>query len=272
MKKKKTALATKPGGIPEHVLDAVVAAPLREEATETTPHQPLTVKPNYWRQLDMFKGVDFNLLVHIFGVGATGSYIAETVAKMGVQGIVVYDHDDVDDHNIPNQLYGTTDFKQLKVDALKTKLKELTGVELFTVPKKIAGIKNLSGIVFLCVDSMASRKKIWESSIKQNPDVKLMIETRMGAEVGKIFIIDPSNPEHIKQWEATLFEDKPEDAPVCTNTAINSTIKTMVGYAAHSLVCYMQKQPYPNELMLCMRPPTLYTKSWVPQEKKSEQA
>jgi len=245
------------------VTDAAKPAPTQADGKLT--------KPNFWRQLDIFTADTFNIPVHIIGVGATGSYIAETCAKMGIQTIVVYDFDTVDDHNIPNQYFGLSDFNKPKVEALAVKLEEATGIKLTTFNRKVNRIGGISGVVFLCVDSMDARKKLWDSCLKYNPEVELVVETRMGAEFGKIFCVNPNNPDHIEAWEATLFEDKESDEPVCTNRAINTTVKTLSGIAVHSIVCHRKKEAFPNETFLSMRPPLMYTKTWgVKEEKKPE--
>lgn len=50
-----------------------------------------------------------NYRIDIIGAGATGSYVAFQLAKMGIQGMHIWDADVVKSHNLPNQLYGLAD-------------------------------------------------------------------------------------------------------------------------------------------------------------------
>ena len=72
--------------------------------------------------------------VTVIGAGAVGSFTTFTLAKMGIGKITVYDHDTVELHNIPNQLFSrrrTCD--QTKVDALaEIVIWEFHGVEIET--------------------------------------------------------------------------------------------------------------------------------------------
>ena len=45
------------------------------------------------------------------------------LARMGCPVLNIYDFDDVEPHNIPNQYYDNGDLGKLKVDALEEKLK-----------------------------------------------------------------------------------------------------------------------------------------------------
>ena len=43
---------------------------------------------------------DKNIDVNIIGVGAVGSYIALQLAKLGIEKLIIWDFDVVDEHNI----------------------------------------------------------------------------------------------------------------------------------------------------------------------------
>ena len=45
--------------------------------------------------------------------------------------------------------------------------------------------------MYICTDTMSSRKEIWDNVIKHNVKIPLMIESRLGAEIGKIYTINP---------------------------------------------------------------------------------
>ena len=77
-----------------------------------------TEEVDYWRQLDIFSPKNFTTSITIIGAGATGSYIAWLLAKMGCRDITVYDADKIENHNLPNQIYGIKDIGKKKVLAI----------------------------------------------------------------------------------------------------------------------------------------------------------
>ena len=75
------------------------------------------------RHISVFNPTAVKHDIHIIGVGATGSFVAMMLARMGVPVINIYDFDDVEIHNIPNQYYDTGDLGKLKAEALADKLR-----------------------------------------------------------------------------------------------------------------------------------------------------
>ena len=43
--------------------------------------------------------------IHIIGCGAVGSTIAENLARLGIKELNLWDFDDVEEHNIANQMF-----------------------------------------------------------------------------------------------------------------------------------------------------------------------
>ena len=102
---------------------------------------------------------DKNIDVNIIGVGAVGSYIALQLAKLGIEKLIIWDFDVVDEHNITNQVYDYEDLNLPKVDALEKHLKR-SNPEIKVIKKgKYSAGMPISGIVFLEVDSMKVRQE-----------------------------------------------------------------------------------------------------------------
>ena len=261
--------------------------------SEGTNSSTISVAQNFWRQLDVFSPNKFKEEVHIIGAGALGGWIAEILAKMGVEKMNVYDYDRVEDHNLPNQIYGCRDVGKLKLDALKERLardcrctviphicavgdpnsdegreflEKNPDVEMIT-PK-------LSGIVFLCPDKMWVRKFVWDNCIKFQMDVKLMVEGRMGAENGAIHTVNPLRPTEINGFEKTLYSDSQAEQSACTNRAIATTVIAMAALASHKLVKWQAGEPLKGIVkltekeehscydMFCVRPLVMTTANW----------
>lgn len=230
--------------------------------------------PDYWRQLDVFNPTNFKTPVHIIGVGATGSWIALVLAKMGVQNITAWDFDCVEVHNLPNQIYGLEEVGLLKVEALKKILYRDCGVEITAKAERVDGSQKLSGIVYICVDTMSARREIWEKSLKLNIGISLVVETRLGAELGLIYTIRPLNPRDIKGYENTLYSDEEAEESPCTYRAISTVVSSIAGLASNKVVESTKEEKISSKInlkngdthesigMICFRPVIVTAAAW----------
>jgi hypothetical protein len=220
-----------------------------------TEPQTTPVVVDYWRQLDLFSPDNFgDKEVHIVGVGATGSYVAYQLAKMGVKNIHVWDYDDVEPHNLPNQIYRLKDVGRSKVNALAEIIEEATGIKITPHNAAVVGGTQLKGIIFLLVDGMDIRKDIWQGSLKFKLPVELMIETRMAIDNGRVYTIKPSRPADIKMWESTLYSDDEAEESACTNRSIAPTVSFIASLAVWKLIKFANGEEYERELILSARP------------------
>lgn len=193
---------------------------------------------NTIRHLDVFSpDTHNNISIDVIGAGATGSKIALSLAKLGLEKIRVWDFDHIESHNVPNQVYGNNNIGDLKTTALKQFIKEQTGTTIEALAEKYEGQKPLYDVVFLLVDSMSERKKIFESSLKFKMKTSILIETRMGKDSGRIYIFNPNFPTHIKKWEETLCEDSDAEVSSCgTSISVGPTADMINGIAVWQLM------------------------------------
>jgi len=213
------------------------------------------VEPDYWRQLDLFSPEKFgDKPVHVIGVGATGSWTAYLLAKMGVTNLHLWDFDHVEAHNLPNQLFRLQDVGKPKVEALARIIKETTGIKPTVHNVAVTGDTKLTGVVFLLVDKMDVRQSIWKGAIKFKLAVDFMVETRMAIDNGRVYAIKPSNPGDIKLWEGTLYSSKEAEPSVCTNISICPTVAMIASFAAWKLIKWSRGEEYQRELIICARP------------------
>jgi hypothetical protein len=171
--------------------------------------------------------------IHIIGAGATGSKVVMELAKLGLKEIHVWDYDKVESHNIPNQIFGLQHIGMKKVDALKEVVNQFTGVSIHTHDAKVTGEnEDLSGVIFLLTDTMASRKEIWDNAIRYKMNVQVMIETRMGVDNGRIYTIKPTDPKQVRFWESTLVADDVAEVSACgASVSVGPTASILSGYA-----------------------------------------
>jgi len=183
---------------------------------------------DYWRQLDLVSPSDLDFDVHLIGVGGLGSPIAMALAKMGCPRLTLFDHDTVEPHNLPNQLYRMADISLPKVQALAHILREYVDAEITPINELVTQ-RTFSGIVISAVDSMAARRTIWQNCVRYKAGVKLYIDARMGGEVGRILTVSPTNPIDVTAYEGTLFSDEEGSQELCTAQA---TIYSTFGVAS----------------------------------------
>lgn len=175
--------------------------------------------------------------VDIIGAGATGSRIALSLAKLGITNICLWDADIVEEHNLANQVYVQSDIGKLKVEALHDLILQSTGVSVTMNKQMVEQPEQFGDVVFLLVDSMAARKQIWKQSLKLRINVKLMIETRMGPESGRVYAINPISPKDIKGWEGTLYSDEESTDSMCgASISVGPTAEVITGVAVWQFI------------------------------------
>ena len=100
--------------------------------------------------------------VHVIGLGAIGSNVAEQLARLGCEKIHIYDFDTVSSHNIANQNFCHADINQPKVTAVANQIKAINPqADVTEHPEGWQGAR-LQGHIFMCVDSMDVRRAIVE--------------------------------------------------------------------------------------------------------------
>lgn len=174
------------------------------------------------RHIEVFSPDAVKHPIHIIGVGATGSFVAMELARMGCPVLNIYDFDDVEIHNIPNQYYDTGDLGKLKAEALADKLKAInpnivvnvyTSAVLPVHDDEHSGIDEMSGYVFLLVDSMKIRKELWMAA-KENKNIIHCWESRLGSDQARVYSLDMTVKDFSK-YEADFYEDDNAEMSAC---------------------------------------------------------
>lgn len=190
----------------------------------------------FTRQNRIFNPSKCDLNITIVGVGSTGSFLAFTLAKMGIKNIKVIDYDIVEAHNIPNQYYRLSDLGKPKVEALKEIVRDFSGVELIAENIKVTEDYDfdidLNSLVIFCVDNIEARKLIFDK-IRGFP-IKL-IDTRFGGEGFSVHIAELDKEEDCEKFEKSLNVPIKE-----TGCGEKSIIYTINGLASE--VCAIVKK------------------------------
>ena len=176
---------------------------------------------------------------NIIGVGATGSWAGLIAAKMGWHNFRIWDLDVVESHNCPNQAYDLDQVGMKKVDAFEQTLKKfnpniiIEKHDCFFESQKHADL--LEGYVFVAVDSNSARSDIL-SCIKNNVDIDLAFETKMGFDHASMDIIDPFDIDHIDSLLNSLVPDEELQESAC-NARIMTTLTTLVSSNIAHTIC-----------------------------------
>jgi molybdopterin/thiamine biosynthesis adenylyltransferase len=218
-------------------------------------------KVDITRHVDVFSRDAFgDKRIDVIGAGATGSRIILSLAKLGLENIHVWDFDTVEAHNIANQAYDQEHIGKLKVDAIADVVMKATGLKIHTHNEKVDGSQTLGDVIFLLTDTMSSRKEIWNKGIRYKMRTKLMIETRMGADEGRCYTVNPTKPALVKGWEGTLYDDAKAVVSACgTSITVGPTAEFMSGLAVWQFIRWQsiesgREDTLENEIIFGLRP------------------
>lgn len=169
------------------------------------------------RHISVFNPAAVKHDIHIVGVGATGSFVAMMFARMGVPVINIYDFDDVEIHNVPNQYYDNGDLGKLKAEALADKLRLINPnitVNVSTQAVKPEDVSQMSGYLFSLVDSMKVRKELWEAA-KTNTNLINVWESRLGSDQARVYSLPIQEGLDYTKYEQDFYDDDNAEVSAC---------------------------------------------------------
>lgn len=193
--------------------------------------------------------------IHIIGCGAIGSTIAEQLARLGIKKLHLYDFDTVTEHNITNQMFYLAHVGLTKLKALDEILHAINPeIELQHHPEGWQEGTNLSGYIFLAVDSIELRKQIINDNLF-NKNITAIFDTRMrltdaqhfaakGDMAGKNFLLSTMN-----------FSDKEaaESTPISacgTSLSVTPTVRLICSLAVSNLINTIQDKPITKTILI----------------------
>ena len=201
----------------------------------------------FHRQLDLVRPEALRIPVTVIGCGGIGSFAVLALAKMGCSTITVFDDDTVENHNLPNQYFKVADVGRSKVEALKDIVREFTDVEITALNEKFKGQPLPGGIVISAVDSMDTRQAIW-LRVKYNPTISLYLDGRFGAEVLRLYSINPLDIDDIRLYEGSLYPSS-ETLPVrCTAKSVMYTVLAVSAFISGQVKKHCMGESYLKEI------------------------
>lgn len=165
--------------------------------------------------------------IHIIGCGSVGSTLAELLSRFGLTKITLYDFDEVESHNLANQMFLQSDVGKKKIDAVAERMIAINPLVKPDVRKIEEGWKpgmKLTGYVFLAVDNIELRHRIVKENFF-NPLVKGMFDFRTRLIDAQHYAADWSNQRQkegfIRSMEFSHTEAKEATPMSACNVALS---------------------------------------------------
>jgi sulfur carrier protein ThiS adenylyltransferase len=190
----------------------------------------------------------------VIGVGAIGRQVALQLAAMGTKHLTLYDHDNVEVVNLAPQGYLQEDLGEPKVDVTAKLCRRLNpAVEITTNAHRFtrSSLKYLDPTVrdrlavFCCVDSISTRKLVWESVAGP---ASVFIDGRMSAEV--VRVLTSTVPPVDRYYPATLFEPAQAHSGPCTARSTIYTASIAAGLMLGQFTRWLRELPVDHDLSL----------------------
>lgn len=185
--------------------------------------------------------------IHIIGVGAIGSHIAEQLVRLGVSRLHLYDFDTVEAANVANQMYYDYQIGQSKIESMRQSLMMINpDIELCLFDKGYTR-QALNGFVFLCVDNIDLRRSIVEMH-RYNPNIIAMFDFRMGLTDAQHYAADWSNTKQVDNllgsMQFTSAEAKAATpVSVCgTTLSILPTIREITAFGVSNWINFILRK------------------------------
>jgi len=148
----------------------------------------------------------------VIGVGAVGRQVALQLTAMGIPWLQLIDPETVEESNIASQGYCESDLGRPKTDTTAQACWRINSqLHIHTVRDRFKRSSDIGDTVFVCVDSIETRRLIWDA-VKDR--CKFFSDGRMSSEVLRVLTAcDTASREH---YPTTLFTAAEAYAGPCT--------------------------------------------------------
>lgn len=192
----------------------------------------------------------------VVGVGAIGRQVALQLAAMGVPAMTLVDDDVVAVENLAVQGYRHGDLGQAKVIAAKAVAVELNPeVDVIAVQDRF---RRSSGdtleclqpsssklAVFACVDSMAGRRIVWETTRSR---AAFFVDGRMAGET--IRALASAEPSADERYATTLFDDATAHPAPCTGRSTLYGASLAASLMLQRFAMHLRGLPVPGDTLV----------------------
>ena len=197
------------------------------------------------RQMDLIPVETLGEQINVIGCGAIGGFTVLALVKMGFCNVTVFDDDKVEIENMSAQFFRFKDIGKNKAEALADLVHEFTNVKIEAIPKRYEG-GTLPGIVISAVDSMKSRKLIWDNHCGMSPATKYIIDPRMAAEMALMYVMNPMSEKDDESYKNTLYTDEKSVHERCTGKSTMYTVLSISGLVCKAVKDIVTNSEYPR--------------------------
>jgi molybdopterin/thiamine biosynthesis adenylyltransferase len=208
------------------------------------------------KSLEFFDPSKVEGMCHVIGCGSIGSNVAELLTRYGVKHITLWDLDEVEPHNIANQIYTEEDVGFAKTLCLSRYLFKINPQLKRTL--KIKGkYQNtpLNDYVFMCVDSVEVRRELVEANM-MNPSIKAIFDFRTTLLEGQCYFADWTKKKQKESLLTSLqfsHEEAMKNTPVSAcgfELSVSTVVKMTAIMGIVNFTNFINKQPT-KHLILC---------------------
>jgi sulfur carrier protein ThiS adenylyltransferase len=186
----------------------------------------------------------------VIGVGAIGRQVVLQLAAMGMPEMTLFDDDLVGVENLAPQGYLAEDVGKFKVAASAELCRQLhPSVQVHAVATRFkrstvkAIVKGKPVIVFACVDSIGTRKLLWEALRYQ---AAFFVDGRMSAEVVRVLAVE--TPATDTGYAKTLFDAREAFVGPCTARSTIYTASIAAGLMVSQMTKWLRGLPVDADL------------------------
>ena len=188
----------------------------------------------------------------VIGVGAIGRQAALQLAALGITRMTLFDDDTVQAENLAPQGYWPDDLEHAKVNATAEICRRIhPPLYVTAVPERFKRSTlretTIDGeqILFCCVDSIATRRMIWESV---RSSASFFVDGRMSAEVLRVLAVNEPAIDH--SYQQTLFAAEEAHVGACTARSTIYTASIAGGMMLHQFAKWLRSLPVDQDLTL----------------------
>ena len=187
----------------------------------------------------------------VVGVGAIGRQVALQLAALGTPRLTLFDHDTVGIENLAPQGYGCEDVGLSKVEATAAICRRCNpDIELTIFAERFRrstarALDPRQWIVFACVDSIATRRLLWEAVHER---VACFLDGRMSAEV--VRVLAAGEPALDRYYPTTLFAVEEAFVGACTARSTIYAASIAAGLMVGQFTRWLRRLPVDPDMTL----------------------
>lgn len=182
----------------------------------------------------------------VIGVGAIGRQVALQLAAIGIPWLQLTDPDAVETSNLASQGYLENDLGKPKVEATAELCRRInSNAEILPLAERFRRSTDVGNIVFCAVDSIDTRRLIWDS-VKDK--VSCFCDGRMTAET--LRVLSACDYESRRHYPTTLFRADEAFAGPCTAKTTIYCANIAAGLMVAQFTKYLRQLPVGCDIQL----------------------